>query len=79
MDLATWMNLLSDGKLVYISETLSYFRIHDRKHLHSIEKRIQGAADYAHSILISPKKGFLQDNEEYRQSIQSCISQITSI
>ena len=79
VDLATWMNLLSDGKLVYISETLSYFRIHDGKHLHSIDKIIQGAADYGHSILSSPKKGFLQDIEEYRQSIQSCISYITSI
>ena len=43
------------------------------------EKKIQSAADYAHTLLISPKKGFLQDNEEYRKSVQSCISQITSI
>ncbi|MFC7560689.1 hypothetical protein ACFQY3_19720 [Paenibacillus farraposensis] len=27
-DLASWLNLLSKGKAVYIPETLSYFRIH---------------------------------------------------
>lgn len=79
VDLASWMNLLSKGKIVYISETLSYFRIHSGKHLNSIETILQGAADYGHSILISPKGGFLQDIKEYRESVQSCIDNITSI
>lgn len=79
VDLATWMNLLSEGKIVYISETLSYFRIHNEKHLNSTEKIIQGAADYGHAILISPTKGFLSNKDEYLSSIQSCISYLTSI
>ncbi|MDF2903243.1 MAG: glycosyltransferase, partial [Bacillus sp. (in: firmicutes)] len=79
VDLASWLNLLSDGKIAYISETLSYFRIHTEKHLHAIEKIIQGAADYGHSVLTSPKKGFLQDNKDYLQSVQLCIAHITSI
>jgi glycosyltransferase involved in cell wall biosynthesis len=77
-DLATWMNLLSDGKMVYISESLSYIRIYNKQHLNSTEKLIKGAAEYGHSILTSPKKDYLQKNEQYRESVQSCISQISS-
>lgn len=79
VDVATWMNLLSDGKLVYISETLSCFRSHNEQQQNNPVQKIQGAADYAHSILNAPSKGFLQNQTEYRDAIRYCLQYVDSI
>jgi glycosyltransferase involved in cell wall biosynthesis len=72
VDMATWLNLLSKGKIVYIAETLSYFRIHSGQQLHSLEKIIQGITDYAHEILNAPTRGFFQDSKHYQKAVNHC-------
>ncbi|MCL5030065.1 MAG: glycosyltransferase, partial [Bacteroidetes bacterium] len=79
VDVATWANLLAEGKIVFIAETLSYFRIHHGQQLHSHKMIIQGTADYAHIILEAPKKGFFKDFNVYRDAVQNCINYVSYI
>lgn len=67
VDMATWLNLIADGKAVYISEPLSYFRIHSSQQLNSTKMKVLGACDYAHEILNAPQRGFFENNTEYKQ------------
>lgn len=76
VDVATWLNLLSEGKMVYISEPLSYFRIHKGQQLNSTKMKIAGALDYAHEVLNSREKGFLHDKASYIQAVNCCMKYI---
>ncbi|MFC4182447.1 glycosyltransferase [Saccharococcus thermophilus] len=71
VDLASWFNLLFKGKAVYISETLSYFRIHDNQQLQSAEMLLNGTIDYAHMIMESRKKGLLQKDRDYELTLKN--------
>lgn len=77
VDLASWLNLLADGKLVYIAETLSYFRLHSGQQQNSPRIIILGTADYAHRILAAPQKGYLQNPGEYKESVERCLYYLT--
>ncbi|SHH28014.1 glycosyltransferase [Clostridium grantii] len=72
VDMATWLNLLAKGKMVYIAETLSYFRIHPNQQLNSDKMILLGNQDYAHEILTAREKGFLQDKNDYMKAISNC-------
>lgn len=69
VDMASWLNLLSEGKAVYIAETLSFFRIHQGQQLNSKEMRLKGLMDFSHSILNGRIKGFLQDVNDYKKAL----------
>ncbi|NHM29959.1 glycosyltransferase [Neobacillus terrae] len=73
VDQATWLNLLSNGKAVIITEILSYFRIHDSQQLSSPKMKLLGAVDYAHEILTANKKGFIQNTNEARKALSRSI------
>lgn len=79
VDLATWLNLLSEGKIVYLSKTLSYFRIHSEQQLNSNTMLLLGATDYAHEIITARQKGFLKNIEEYNSAILNCINYIGKV
>ncbi len=70
VDLASWFNLLFKGKVVYISETLSYFRIHDSQQLQSVEMLLNGTIDYAHMIVECRRKGLLQKDRDYELTLK---------
>jgi glycosyltransferase involved in cell wall biosynthesis/CxxC motif-containing protein len=72
VDMATWLNLLSQGKAVYISDTLSYFRIHEGQQLNTMNMRIKGLLDYSHSLLVARSKGFLTDINDYSNGLSYC-------
>ncbi|RDE36475.1 glycosyltransferase [Parageobacillus thermoglucosidasius] len=74
IDLASWFNLLANGKVVYISETLSYLRIHDDHKSQSIEVRLNEVIDYAHLIIESRKKGLLQKDREYELALKNWLN-----
>ncbi|MED4923517.1 glycosyltransferase [Anoxybacillus geothermalis] len=76
VDLASWFNLLAKGKVVYISETLSYFRIHDDQQSQSIEMQLNGIIDFAHSIIEARKKGFLQSDRNYELALKHWLDYI---
>jgi glycosyltransferase involved in cell wall biosynthesis len=79
VDTATWLTLLSQGKGVYISDTLSYFRIHGEQQLASEKMKLLGAADYAHEILNAPSKGFLQSEKDQSVALKNCIGYIEKV
>lgn len=76
VDLASWLNLLSLGKMVYISDTLSYFRIHDNQQLQSIRMRTLARIDFAHQILNARRKGFFNKRSDYLEAILKGIGYI---
>ncbi|WP_366923002.1 glycosyltransferase [Metallumcola ferriviriculae] len=79
VDIATWLNLLSQGKAVYIAETLSYFRIHDEQQLSSLKMKLLGAMDYAHEVLTAREKGFLVKEKDFNETILNCQNYITYV
>lgn len=45
-DVSTWLQLLENGKAVYISEPLSYFRLHSTQNSHNVTNMILGAIEW---------------------------------
>ncbi|WP_051870807.1 glycosyltransferase [Geobacillus vulcani] len=45
-DVSTWLSLLQKGKAVYISEPLSYFRLHPAQNSHDVTNMILGAVEW---------------------------------
>ncbi|WP_246517185.1 glycosyltransferase [Clostridium aciditolerans] len=79
VDQATWFNLLSNGKAVFINEVLSYFRIHDNQQLASDKMKLLGALDYAHEVLTAREKGFLMKNEEFSKALSTSLKYCKSV
>jgi len=79
VDVATWLNLLSQGRIVYICETLSYFRIHSEQQLNSDNILLLGATDYAHEVITARNKGFLKNPEEYKNAIKNSMIHINKV
>ncbi|PLR83165.1 glycosyl transferase family 2 [Bacillus canaveralius] len=79
VDLASWFNLLETGKVVYINETLSYFRIHSGQQQQNFDMYINGLLDYIHQILIAKERGFLKTDEDYSLSLEKCINYADNI
>lgn len=59
IDIATWMNLLSKGKVVYIPEPLSSMRVHDEQRTNMLSVQILGAIEWFNLIISSIELGFL--------------------
>lgn len=79
VDSATWLTLLSKGKGVYISETLSFFRIHGNQQLQSKKMKVLGAIDYAFQVVSSKGNGFLKNNEDYMIALVNSLKYAMSI
>ncbi|MBP1930821.1 glycosyltransferase family 2 protein [Ammoniphilus resinae] len=60
VDLATWLNLLSRGKAVYLVETLSYFRKHSSQLSKHPLGKIFRTIDWLNLIKHASQKGFLK-------------------
>lgn len=79
VDIATWLTLLAEGKAVYVSQPLSYFRIHNSQQLQSTKMLLDGALDYAHEVLYARKKGFLEKKEDYLIALNSCEKYLSKV
>lgn len=64
-DQATWLNLLSEGKCVFINEILSYFRVHEGQQQNDNKLILQGYIDHAHKTLTCRGKGLLKEDKNY--------------
>jgi glycosyltransferase involved in cell wall biosynthesis len=74
VDQASWLNLLSQNKAIFINDTLSYFRIHSGQQQQDFHIMIKGFTDYAHQILLCREKGFFIDNTKYLKAMENCIN-----
>lgn len=74
VDQASWLNLLSNHKAVYINEVLSLFRIHQGQQQNDLKIRLMGFTDYIHQILTSREKGYLLNVIQYREIINNALA-----
>ncbi|WP_257143361.1 glycosyltransferase family 2 protein [Bacillus cereus] len=65
VDVASWLTLLSQGKMIYIAEPLSYFRLHANQQLNEPNKLIDGLKDWYDGIKIGKENGFFNSREDY--------------
>ncbi|WP_373229942.1 glycosyltransferase [Cohnella sp.] len=73
VDLASWLNLLAEGKLVYLSETLSSFRLHDQQQQQSVTYTLLGCSDFAYQLIHAPSKGFFKGKDlAYYRAMENC-------
>ncbi|MCM3571050.1 glycosyltransferase family 2 protein [Neobacillus mesonae] len=61
VDVASWLNLLTKGKAVYMAEALSYFRVHEAQltQLGSWNAIAKGTRDWMNVVSDGPKRGYL--------------------
>lgn len=79
VDMASWLTLLSQGKALYIADTLSYLRIHDSNIGKTVNMRVNAAHNWFCMIYHSPKKGFLKEVKLLRHTIKLCLIFIDSL
>lgn len=70
VDMAAWLSLLLDGKLVYISDTLSYLRLHTSNIGKKPEMRIDALFDWIHMSFHCSRHKFLEHPHHLSQRIK---------
>jgi glycosyltransferase involved in cell wall biosynthesis len=68
-DLASWLSLLSKGKAVYISEPLSYFRIHPNQNSRTLNSGYLAIREFLDLIIDSRIDGFLHTVDLYKAAL----------
>lgn len=68
-DLASWLNLLSGGKAVYIPEALSYFRLHPNQNNNKLGRSAFG--EWLELMSASREDGFLGTDSLYKAALLS--------
>ncbi|MGG0044195.1 glycosyltransferase family 2 protein [Bacillus tropicus] len=79
VDMASWLSLLSKGDLVYISDTLSYLRMHDSNVGKSGELKIKSAYDWVHMLFHCPQYKILGNSTDLLKTIQECLKFIDDL
>ncbi|WP_243521143.1 glycosyltransferase [Bacillus pseudomycoides] len=74
IDMASWLTLLAQGKLVYIADELSYVRIHPNRNAWKTQMAI--VDDWMHMIFHSQIKGFLIDTNFLQKNINNLLRYI---
>lgn len=64
VDMASWIVLLRNGKGVYMTDTLSYFRMHAAQQINNRHITISGSIDLVHLILQVPSLGYLEAKDK---------------
>ncbi|MBB6671508.1 glycosyltransferase [Cohnella nanjingensis] len=68
-DFATWMHLLSKGKMAYIAESLSYYRIHSDQNQQKIHLRMWNIYQWYSMLQNARSVGYLKENRQYKQAL----------
>lgn len=77
IDMASWLTLLAQGKLVYIADELSYVRIYPNRD--AWKTKMATVEDWMHMIFHSQIKGFLTDVGFLQKNINNLLRYIQSI
>lgn len=70
VDIASWLSLLTKGKMVYLTDSLSSFRLHSHQQQQQQEKSLEGLEDWYHAIQAGKETGFLQHPTAYETAIK---------
>ncbi len=63
IDMASWFSILTEGKLGFLLEPLSFFRIHDSQITNSFKARFGGCLDFLHQIYFAIDNGILNNDD----------------
>lgn len=77
VDVATWSELLRYGDIVYISEVLSYFRMHANQNSNKMEVYIKGVVDWYNLIQENYKNGVIHSEKEFKDIIKKWLIDFT--
>ena len=78
VDLASWMELLSKGKMVYLSEPLSCFRLHPTQKFRDFTMLANGIEDLVYLVSSAKEYGFLETTENEEKAIRSVLKWISA-
>ncbi|XXM72458.1 glycosyltransferase family 2 protein [Lysinibacillus sphaericus] len=76
-DMATWLNLLSEGRAAYIPEPLSFFRIHAGQNNNVLGP--SAFSEWLDLLIASREKGFLSTDELYKRGLMNYRSRVAGI
>lgn len=63
-DVATWLSLLTKGDMIYLPQTLNYFRIHGGQDQQRIKTILIGSLEWFYLVKDSFEKGFVDSEDE---------------
>ncbi|UOF92852.1 glycosyltransferase [Fodinisporobacter ferrooxydans] len=79
IDVASWMSLLSKGNAVYISETLSQFRLHSNQSQKSISTSVSAIQEWLDLIRDARAEGFLDHDTAYKTALNQYLTHCSQI
>ncbi|SDZ18062.1 glycosyltransferase family 2 protein [Thermoactinomyces sp. DSM 45892] len=68
-DMAAWLSLLSKGRAVYITDALSYFRIHPNQNNETLGANL--FSEWLDLVIAARKDGFLDSDHLYQMALRS--------
>ncbi|TKH07580.1 glycosyltransferase, partial [Bacillus wiedmannii] len=72
-DIATWLDMMRKGKVVYIQEPLSYFRQHSGQNQKQIHFILMTIEEWIELIIDAYNSGFLSSERDYKESLSYCL------
>ena len=63
-DVATWLSLLNKGDMIYLPQTLNYFRIHGGQNQCRIKTILTGSLEWFYLVKDSFEKGFVTSEDD---------------
>jgi len=63
-DVATWLSLLTNGDMIYLPQTLNYFRIHGGQDQQRIKTILIGSLEWFYLVKDSFEKGFVDSEND---------------
>lgn len=70
VDMASWLSLLTQGKMVYLAGSLSSFRLHPHQQQQHTTKFIEGIDDWYHAIQTGREVGYFPTQRAYETAIE---------
>mgnify|MGYP001448816139 CR=1 FL=1 len=78
VDLASWLELLSKGKMVYLSEPLSCFRLHPTQKYRDFSMLANGIEDLVHLVSTAKQYGFLETKDKEETALRTVLNWISA-
>ncbi|MCU5375938.1 glycosyltransferase [Bacillus cereus] len=72
-DIATWLDMMRKGKVVYIEEPLSYFRQHSGENQKQMQFIVNTIEEWNELILDAYNSGFLNCEQDYKECLTHCL------
>ncbi len=72
-DIATWLDMMKKGRVVYIQEPLSYFRQYSGRNQKEKQFIFMTIEEWIELIIDAYNSGFLNDEQDYKECLTYCL------